>query len=422
MNILDFDKWSGAVDEGFKADINSEKENEKTDEIQVEAPNEGNDITYVITGNDVKIKGKTKIKNENGEIIDKDFIEKNVDDKMLKKDVKVAVDAINDIKERERAKEIYRLTGGDDTILKNKIIKIFDDNDSKLKREGESNGNETIKYSLKRDIEQTRPNFWGENGVGEYVYLDITQINKAYDVNIEDIYNITSVKTVGKGEYLLPLLYHDVYKQQVYGQEKYDIEQFSIGDNFILIDDEKSINNDNKYHLELKAPNATLTFTKDNNISKKYNKKNKNIENKYKEAIASSFIRYGERQNKNRKNLYMCIFHVENDTPKGILFINISNIRNAEINTIFEDLIYIDTTDTSSKKGFKYTVILDDKGEPKIKCNLHKSYLSDDINSAIQKIRYDKRQEKKNQKEQSITKNESKILSRDNFVNEIYSK
>jgi hypothetical protein len=60
MNILDFDKWSDVVHEGFKADINSENETEKTDEIQVEAPNEGNDITYVITGDDVKIKEQTK--------------------------------------------------------------------------------------------------------------------------------------------------------------------------------------------------------------------------------------------------------------------------------------------------------------------------------------------------------------------------
>lgn len=154
MNILNFDKWSDVVHEGFKADINSENETEKTDEIQVEAPNEGNDITYIITGDDVKIKEQTKTKDENGEISDNDVVEKNVDDKMLKKDVKVAVDAINDIKERERAKEIYRLTGGDDTSLKNKIIKILDDPDSKLKRERESNGNETIKYSLKSDIEK----------------------------------------------------------------------------------------------------------------------------------------------------------------------------------------------------------------------------------------------------------------------------
>lgn len=435
MNILDFDKWSDAVNEGFKADINSENdenENEKTDEIQVEAPNEGNDITYVITGDDVKIKEETKTKDENGEISDKDVVVKSVEDKMLKKDVKVAVDAINDIKERERAKEIYRLTGGDDTSLKNKIIDIFDDPNSKLKRERESDGSETTKYSLKSDIEQKCQNFWGENGVGEYVYLDLTQINKAYDVNIKEMYDITSVKTVGKGEYLLPLLYLDVYKQQVYGQEKYDIEQFSIGDNFILINDNEPINNSNKYHLELKAPNAILTFKKDNKLEK-YIQENEQIENNYKSAIASSFIRYGERQNKNRKNLYICIFHVENDTPKGILFINISNIGNAEITTdsksakiekilkTFKELIYIDITDTSSKKDFKYTVILDGD-KPKIKCNLHKSYLSDDINSNIQKIRHDRRIEKKKQKEQLITKNESKILSRDNFVNEYYTK
>lgn len=433
MNILDFYKWSDVLCmEGFKADINSENENEKTDEIQVEAPNKGNDITYVITGDDVKIKEQTKTKNENGEIIDNDVVEKNVDDKMLKKDVKVAVDAINDIKKRERAKEIYRLTSGDDTSLKNKIIEILDDEDSELKRERKSDGNETTKYSLKSDIEEKCSNFWGENGVGEYVYLDLTQINKAYDVNIKEMYDITSVKTVGKGEYLLPLLYLDVYKQQVYGQEKYDIEQFSIGDNFILINDKEPINNSNKYHLELKAPNATLSFKKDNELEK-YIRENDKIENNYKSAIASSFIRYIERQNKNRKNLYMCIFHVENDTPKGILFINISNIGNVEITPdsknpkiekifeTFEELIYIDITDTSSKKDFKYTVILDGD-KPKLKCNLHYSHLSDDINSNIKEIRNNRRIEKKKQKEQLITKNESKILSRDNFVNEIYTK
>jgi hypothetical protein len=129
----------------------------------------------------------------------------------------------------------------------------------------------------------------------------------------------------------------------------------------------------------------------------------------------------------------MCIFHVENDTPKGILFINISNVGNVEITSdsknpkikkiseTFEDLIYIDTNDTSSKKDFKYTVILDGD-KPKIKCNLHKSHLSDDINSKIKDIRHKRRIEKKKQKEQLITKNESKILTRDNFVNEIYTK
>lgn len=263
--------------------------------------------------------------------------------------------------------------------------------------------------------------------------MDISKIENTYNVDIKKMYNITSVKTVGKGEYLLPLLYHDVYKQQVNGQEKYDEEQFSIGDNFILIKDDEPITINNKYHLELKSPNAVLTF-KNNDIPEpeknKYKQDDVNSENEYKNAIASSFMRYAIRQHKNRKNLYMCIFHVENDTPIGILIINISNLKDVEITTnskkqkveinddyterilkTFKELIYIDTTDTSSKKDFKYTVILDNDKNPKIKCNLHKSHLSDDTNIDIKNIRKEKRKKRIEEK-----KKESNILSRDNFI------
>ena len=58
MNILDFDKWYGAVIEGFKADVNNDDENTKKDEIEVEAPNEGNDIVYIVDGDNVKTKKK----------------------------------------------------------------------------------------------------------------------------------------------------------------------------------------------------------------------------------------------------------------------------------------------------------------------------------------------------------------------------
>lgn len=438
MNIPSFDMWV-LTNEGFKADINDDKKNrtddERSDEIQIEAPNEGNDITYIVSGNDVKIKEDSKTKDGNGTTIDTDVTTKEVNDKILKKDVKIAVEAINDIKERERAKEIYRLTGGDDTLIKKDIIEILDKN-SKLIREKESNK----KYLLKREVETKykdlwgTEDFWGTNGTGKYIYLDISNIGNTYNVDIKKMYNITSVKTVGKGEYLLPLLYHDVYKQQVNGQEKYDEEQFSIGDNFILIKDDEPITINNKYHLELKSPNAVLTF-KSNDIPEpeknKYKQDDENSEeNYYKNAIASSFMRYAIRQHKNRKNLYMCIFHVENDTPIGMLIINISNLEDVEITTnskeqkveinddytqrifeTFKKLIYIDTTDTSSKKDFKYTVMLDNDGNPKIKCNLHKSHLSDDTNIHIKNRRKEKRKKRIEEK-----KKESNILSRDNFI------
>ena len=407
------------INEGFNADINSD-DNDSKDEMEIEAPNEGNNIIYVVDGDEVTTK-KEKIVNKDDDknTIDSTYsdIEK-IEDIKLKKDVINAVNAINDIKERERSNEIFRLTGGDDTNIKKEIIEIFDNpNSKKIRRKQTSENGETIEYSLFKIIQDSDDNFWDKKG--SYYYLNLSELNDEYD--IKDMYS-KIIKTVGKGEYLLPLLYHDVYKQQVYGYNKYDLDTFSIGDNFILRNENGK---DEKYHLELKAPNAPLTFKSDDldiikseNGVEKYNKK---TENDYKKIIASSFIKYAKRQNKNRKKLYMCIFNEDNNgNPLGILFINISNIEDNDLDllTTFTNLIYIDATDTSSKKDFKYTVIVDEN-KPRIKCNLHKSYLSDDINSNIQKIRRDKRIEKKTQK---TVNNESKILSRDNFVNEIYIK
>ena len=64
MNILDFDKWSGVVKEGFDAKIKNDKD--VTDEIEIEAPNEDNNIKYTVTG-DSKVKSIKQVS-----IVDKD--------------------------------------------------------------------------------------------------------------------------------------------------------------------------------------------------------------------------------------------------------------------------------------------------------------------------------------------------------------
>lgn len=429
MNIPYFDRWIN-IDEGFTADINADSDeknvnkddtNSESDEIQIESPNKGNDITYIVNGKNVRIKKKTINKNDDGVIIDKEQPEE-VNDKRLKKDVIDAVSAINNIQNQERAKEIYRLTGGDDTKIKDIIINFLDSPESKnrkiRRKYTDKNGN-PIEYNLFHIINDlyNEGNFWETKGA--YLYLDISGIQEdGYD--IKNMYN-TTVKTVGKGEYLLPLLYHDVYKQQVFGYNKYknekDEEEFSIGDNFILKDDTKPIENDNKYHLELKAPNASLSFNKEDKkkfiwIDKNYIKYNNNdddIIDRYKSLIAASFIRYAAQQNKNRKNLYMCIFYVDNETPKGILFINISNIdiskdiptydeikenkKISQVFTTFKNLINI-VDGKSYNKSFQYEI-----GENyEINCKLNASFYKDN------------------------NIKESTILSRDNFVNEIYTK
>ena len=60
-----------------------------------------------------------------------------------------------------------------------------------------------------------------------------------YKFDIKSIYN-KGEGTIGKGEYLLPLLFNDVYKEPVFTKG-------SKGDNYIL-------NGENKYYLELKSP------------------------------------------------------------------------------------------------------------------------------------------------------------------------
>jgi hypothetical protein len=205
-------------------------------------------------------------------------------------------------------------------------------------------------------------------------------------------------------------------KEQVYGQNKYNHDKFSIGDNFIY----KNDTNEDKYFLEVKAPNAVLPFIisdklRKNNKIIKYNENDDTIKDNYKTAIATSFLTYAKKQNKNRKDLYFCIFNEDdNKTPIGMLFINLSNISDDDIdpnntpktdNDIIEkikNLIDVDINDnTSSKATFKYTLKCDKNNEPIIKCNIHKDYI------------------KQNKKDKM--KEESLILSRDNFINEYYT-
>lgn len=312
------------------------------------------------------------------------------------------------------------MTGGDNSNIKQKIIKFLN-NDTSNQYRSRSNG----VHNLSEIINTEYPNFWGEKNKGAFYYLDISKLENKYNIDIEDMYSSKSAKSVGKGEYLLPLLYHDVYKSKVSNiDNNKDSEEFSVGDNFILKDANKPITNDNKYHLELKAPNASLKFIGRKEILKyiqengkyiEYNKEDENIDENYKKVIAASFLKYAKYQNNYRKNLFLCIFNEEKGIPVGILFINISNITNEDINpksesTIlktFKNLIVIDSDNISPNKDFSYTLTLNDKGNPILKCSLYKNYLTDNIiNDIIEK----------NQK------NESKILSRDNFVNEIYTK
>ena len=352
--ILEFENWVSAVKEAFDAKI--EDDNDTKDEIEIEAPNEKNIIKYVVDKND-NVKSKKIISTDNGEQEEENI----VDDKHLEDDIIDAVDKINDIKNRVNAEELRRLTGGDkstDSETVKQIKKIFKNND---------NGNP--KYICNCDGFMS---FLNGTSNSNLFHLDISNIKGRYNINKGIVYNnFKPKKGVGKGEYLLPLLFDDVYKQKIHGEN-------TKGDNFIV--HVHSENNEQyTYYLELKAPNSSLGFRKNirDYIEKELLKDNITEKEKikiYKNAIVASIMGYAKNLKSSWENLYLCIF-AETDSPnshknnvpppKDILFINVSEIKENDIKPIidtnrtslFEDIfkmIEIDNIDdynTSKRKG-----------------------------------------------------------------------
>lgn len=380
--ILEFENWVSAVKEGFDAKIEDDKDTK--DEIEIEAPNEDNTIKYVVDKDD-NVKSKKIISTDNGEQEEENI----VNDKRLEDDIIDAVDKINDIKDRIEAEELRRLTGGDrstDSKTVKQIKKIFKDKNNNL-------GNPEYICNCDGFMSFLEGN--KDNGSSNWFHLDISNINGKYNIDKENVYyNFKPKKGVGKGEYLLPLLFDDVYKQKIHGEN-------TKGDNFIVHSENE---NPHTYYLELKAPNSSLRFKKNirNYIEENLPKNNVKKEEIYKNAIVASIMEYAKKLKSSWENLYMCIFG-ETDSPKDILFINFSKIEDNDTKPsiytkrtpLFQeifDMIIIDNIDNYNisnikgkvKKdiGFTYKYNGDNK-KPKINCKLKSETIQDIHNESI---------------------------------------
>lgn len=381
--ILEFENWVSNVKEGFDAKIEDDKDTK--DEIEIEAPNEDNTIKYVVDKDD-NVKSKKIISTDNGEQEEENI----VNDKRLEDDIIDAVDKINDIKDRIEAEELRRLTGGDrstDSKTVKQIKKIFKDKNNNL-------GNPEYICNCDGFMSFLEGN--KDKGSSNWFHLDISNINGKYNIDKENVYyNFKPKKGVGKGEYLLPLLFDDVYKQKIHGEN-------TKGDNFIVHSENE---NTHTYYLELKAPNSSLGFKKNirNYIEENLPKNNVKKEEIYKNAIVASIMEYAKKLKSSWENLYMCIFG-ETDSPKDILFINFSKIEDNDTKPsiytkrtpLFQeifDMIIIDNieTYTEGKKGkkndiaysFSFTYKYEDKKNPKINCNLKSETIQDIHNESI---------------------------------------
>ena len=216
MNILDFEKWSGAVNEGIDTNISSDDKDSK-DEITRD------DTTYTIR--------KNKISTNDVEI----------SDNKLKTDIRNANRAIGDLKETEERFEEIRLTGGEDTTIAEEVIDIINANEYTEQKPD---------ISLFEEIKSEYSDFFETSG--EIAYISIPNLENLFKPEIAN--KIKSIfgrheTGIGKGEYFLPLLFKDVHKKRPFGTDPYTKKRVK-GDNYIT-------NNKNIYDLEVKSPNAS---------------------------------------------------------------------------------------------------------------------------------------------------------------------
>ena len=331
--IIEFEKWVNINEKKAKFDAtiktDNDRNNDGKNEITLEVSDGDEIITYTVDDdkNVQSIYKESENTNTN-----------NINDADVEKYVLKTAYNIGKLQDITRGKEIDRLTGGDDTDITHEIIKIID--------KGDIRENTLCLYD---DILSKNNNFL-INGT-KYIKLNFNDKrikNKSkYKFDIKDIYN-KGEGNIGKGEYLLPLLFNDVYKEPVFTKG-------AKGDNYIL-------NGENKYYLELKAPGS----------SPYQNFKNSDIKDieELKNEIIDVFVRYTKNQrNNDRKKLYLCFFYekdfdknnikksnknIKEKIPAGMLFINAS--EGVDLKNVLKDMIIIDKDIylPPSDKDFKF--------------------------------------------------------------------
>ena len=443
-NICNFDEWRVINEKKFNAEIKDIEKDEEIsdikDNIVVKETENGEPIIYTIDGTSITSNQKEVSVGDNGENVGspEDNVEE-ITDPQLKSDIKKAAYSIRDIKDRLHAKEILRLTGGDITDATDEIRAIID-----ASHKAQETNEKTCPKSLASTL---------GNESFKYIKIPRKTWKGKYTLspkNIKTIYN-TKSHTIGKGEYLLPFLFSDVYKNQSYGDK-------AKGDNYL-------IDGDNKYILEVKGSNAVMSFT---NYSKKdggatlYLKNSESIQNEeniediYKYAIAASLLDYAKKQMKEIYfGGYLCLFaeleskikntNSKETTPIGMLFINIKDIPDSDIyigksdpfkNTgllkKIKDMIVIDDKDYITGSDFEYTCIGESK--PYIYCKLKKEHFNKirEIQGLSSFEKKKGRQSKSKDEQETIFQNignsndenfeESIVLNFERFMNEIYKK
>ena len=279
--------------EGFDADV---KTTEKGNTFRIQLPDEDSTRTFRLDKD-----------SQPEEVLDNDKISPIDKSNPLNKFVKGAINGIRNIKEQDRANEIERVSGNYPELIDD-VRRAYDNG---IIRVNKPNSNKV--YSLLNKIKGIEVGMVDK----EKNYISFKNVTKSQGEWFEK-----TAHQVGKGEFYLPILFPDVYKNT----------KEEVGDNKLKNDN----NNDkDKYiDLEIKTSGAHFKFEENGKLSKKeiesvkgkkYDTCDNSTKDQFKTLISKTIINYLLNRNTNYNEIDLILFDNQNKlNPKGAFVLRLN--------------------------------------------------------------------------------------------------
>lgn len=326
-NIKTFEEY---LKEGFDADV---KTTEKGNIFRIQLPDEDSTRTFRLDKDD-----------QPEEVLDNDKISPIDKSNPLNKFVKGAINGIRNIKEQDRANEIERVSGNYPELIDdvrraydNGIIRINKPDSDKV-------------YSLWDKIKKIEVGMVDKEN-NYILFKDVTKSQGEWFTK--------TTHQVGKGEFYLPILFPDVYKNT----------KEEIGDNKLKIDDDNKLKIDDKdkyIDLEIKTSGAHFKFDENGKLSKeeiefvKKNKYDDSTKAQFKTLISKTLINYLLNRKTKYNEIDLILF--DNQTkhnPDGIFVLRLNKSGKNNVTDLVTNLKEIIEIDDSFSKSDDFDIRYD---------------------------------------------------------------
>ena len=331
-NIKTFEEY---LKEGFDADV---KTTEKGNTLKIQLPDEDSTRTFRLDKDD-----------QPEEVLDNDKISLIDKSDPLNKFVKGAINGIRDIKEQDRANEIERVSGNYPELIDD-VRRAYDNG---IIRINKPDSDEV--YSLLDKIKKI--------GVGtvdkEKNYISFKNVTKSQGEWFEK-----TAHQVGKGEFYLPILFPDVYKNT-----KEEVGDNKLKNNNNEGTDSEKNEKDEYIDLEIKTSGAHFKFDKDGKLSKKeigsvkgekYDTCDDSTKTKFKTLISKTIINYLLNRNTNYNEIDLILFDNQNKlNPKGAFVLRLNKKGKNKVTDLVTNLKEIIEIDDSFGKSDDFDIRYD---------------------------------------------------------------